>query len=161
MASNADLLAVNKRQRVAIQVKTTDAINKHSHSDFLGFGYSTNYLRDEGGIFNSKESPLIADAVVGVSYGGAVSLFVVLPVALAETICRHHCEHWYNVPTRTESGRRSQSFPIYLCFARVPKAHREFHERTQRNLLKFENAWHILQRPIDELHDPEKWELIP
>ena len=159
MASNADLLAVNKRQRISIQVKTTDASRKHSHSDFLGFGYSTAYLRDHKDIFNSKESPLIADVIVGVNYKSSGSRFVVLPVAFAEALCREHCDYWHSVPTGTESGKRSHSFPIYLCFARIPNAHVKFHERTQRNLLAFENAWHILNESIDKLHDAKRWKL--
>jgi hypothetical protein len=78
MASNADLIAINRRQRVSIQVKTTDAMHRHSHSHALGFGYSTSYLRDAVSIFNSKESPIIADVVVGTSYNGSASRFVVL-----------------------------------------------------------------------------------
>src|SRR5438046_401757 len=52
MASNADLLAVNKEKRVSIQVKTTETEKQHSHSQWLGFGYSTGYLRDKKPIFN-------------------------------------------------------------------------------------------------------------
>ncbi len=67
MASNADLLAVDQRHRVSIQVKTTDAGSGNSHSGSLGFGYASGYLRDRSPVFNSKESPLIADVVVGVA----------------------------------------------------------------------------------------------
>lgn len=53
MASNADLLAIDRRQRVAIQVKTTGA------STSLGFGYAAAYLSG-GRVFNGKESPASA-----------------------------------------------------------------------------------------------------
>src|SRR5262245_12696609 len=45
MASNADLLAVNSRQRVFIQVKTTNG-NDHSHAHALMFGNAGSFLRD-------------------------------------------------------------------------------------------------------------------
>src|SRR5580700_2724434 len=68
MASNADLLAINREKRVSIQVKTTNAEKQHSHYQWFGFGYSTGYLRDKKSIFNSKLSPLIADVIIGVLY---------------------------------------------------------------------------------------------
>lgn len=160
MASNADLLAVNKQQRISIQVKTTNAHKKHSHSKFLGMGYSTSYLRDQKPIFNSKNSPLIADVVVGVSYQPDKPRFVVMPVSFAESLCRLHCDYWFKVPTGTKTGKRSVSFPIYVCFTATPTAHRDFHERTKRNLLKYENAWDILSEPVSKLHDPKKWPLL-
>ncbi len=159
MASNADLLAVNRHQRVSIQVKTTDAYTPHSHSKWLGFGYSTGYLRDKKPIFNSKESPLLADVVIGVSYTPGKSRFVVMPVAFAEVLCQRHCNYWSSI--RTKGGRkRSDSFPIYLCFAAERKPHKKHHERIKRNLLKFEDAWHILSEPVAKLHDPKKWPLL-
>lgn len=160
MASNADLLAVNRKHRVAIQVKTTDADKQHSHSEWLGFGYATGYLRDKKSIFNAKNSPLIADVVVGVSYRANGPRFIVMPVAMAEKLCRLHCDYWSRVPTRTEKGTRSHSFPIYLCFSANRKAHRDHHERVKRNLLSCENAWHFLRQPIDKLHDAGAWPLI-
>jgi len=93
MASNTDLLAVNRQQRISIQVKTTDAAKGHSHSHSLGFGYSTVYLRDGKPIFNTKNSPPVADVVVGVSYNPGASRFVVMPVAYAEALCRAHCDY--------------------------------------------------------------------
>ena len=72
MASNADLLAVDRQNRVSIQVKTTDASSQHSHSHALGFGYATNYLRDGKSVFNSKPSPLIADIVIGFFIGHTI-----------------------------------------------------------------------------------------
>jgi len=92
MALNADLLAINRRKRVSIQIKTTDAEKQHSHSLWLGFGYSTGYIRENKPIFNSKRSPLIADVVVAVSYTPNASKFVVLPVAFAEKLCRAHAD---------------------------------------------------------------------
>jgi hypothetical protein len=161
MASNADLFAVNRRQRVSIQVKTTDASRRHSHSHSLGFGYSTSYLRDGLSIFNSKESPIIADVVVGVTYNGSASRFVVLPVSLAEALCSVHCDYWASVPTRTETQTRSHFFPIYLSFTKVRKAHGRHHAQIQRNLLAYENAWHVVAEPLDKLHDPTQWSLLP
>ncbi len=160
MASNADLLAVNRKRRISIQIKTTNAFKKHSHSKSLGFGYSTGYLRDRKPIFNSKESPLIADIVIGVSYDPEKTRFVVMPVAFAEKLCREHCDWWASVSTRTESGKRSDSFPIYLCFSHEPRAHTEAHRRAKRNLLHYEDAWHILDEPLERLHDETIWPLI-
>ena len=159
MASNADLLAVNKQRRLAIQVKTTDA-DKQSRSQWLGFGYSTGYLHDKRSIFNGKVSPLIADIVIGVSYRHHETRFIVMPVAFAETLCRKHCDFWFSVPTRTEHGRRSVSFPIYLCFTAQRKTHTAHHERMKRNLLQFEDRWSVLSEPIEKLHDPSAWSLL-
>ena len=160
MASNADLLAVNRQHRVSIQIKTTDSHKQHSHSQWLGFGYSTGYLRDKKPIFNSKESPLIADVVIGVSYNPGKSRFVVMPVAFAEKLCRLHCDYWSSVPTKTETGKRSDSFPIYLSFTAKREAHKAHHDRIKRNVLKFEDAWDVLSKPIALLHDANKWSLI-
>jgi hypothetical protein len=74
MASNADLFAVNHQRRVSIQVKTTNAQKQHTvalnedAAGWLNFGYATGYLRDKKPIFNSKDSPLIADVVIAVSF---------------------------------------------------------------------------------------------
>ena len=160
MASNADLLAINRRHRVAIQVKTTDAEKQHSHSEWLGFGYSTGYIREKRSIFNAKNSPLIADVVIGVSYRARGTRFVVMPVAFAENLCRRHCDYWSSVPTKTGKGTRSDSFPIYLCFTARRKTHAEHHERMKRNLVAYEGRWDILAEPVDKLHDPEAWPLL-
>lgn len=156
MASNADLLAVNRENRISIQVKTTDSHKQHSHSQWLGFGYSTGYLRDGKAIFNSKLSPLIADVVVGVSYHPDRSRFIVMPVAFAENLCRLHCDYWASVPTKQDT-KRSKSFPIYLCFAADRGAHREHHEWVKQNLLVYEDAWHLLLESVEKLHDPQAW----
>lgn len=157
MASNADLLAVNRKHRVSVQVKTTDA---DKNSEWLQFGYSTGYIRDHKPIFNSKHSPLIADLIVGVSYRSNGTRFVVMPVAFAETLCRFHCDYWSVVPTRTEQKTRSHSFPIYLCFTAQRKVHVEHHERVKRNLMAFEGKWDILAEPIERLRDPNAWPLL-
>lgn len=157
MASNADLLAINREKRVAIQVKTTRG-KGHSHADFLGFGYSTGYCREGKPIFNAKISPLIADIVVGVSYLESGSRFVVMPVGFAEKLCRHHCDYWSAVPTKG-SGKRSISFPIYISLSSNRQAHREHHGRNSRNLLKFEDGWDILNAEPEQLRNPEAWEL--
>jgi hypothetical protein len=157
MAANADLVVVNRLKRVMIQVKTTDAKPTNSHRDFLGFGYATAYLSNATPIFNGKDSPLLADVIIGVHYRQEKSRFVVLPVAVAERLCRLACDYWFNVPTRTASGKRSTSFPIYLAFDRLPGTHSEHHGRLKRNLCTFENAWQILDEPIEKLHDISAW----
>ena len=159
MAANADLLAMSREHRVSIQVKTTDADKQHSHSQWLGFGYSTGYLKDAKPIFNSKKSPLVADVIVAVNYRAKGSRFVVMPIAFAEQLCRSHCNYWYSVPKRAGSGKRSHSFPIYLCFDAQPKSHASYNARVRRNLEAFENAWNVLFEPIDKLHDPRAWPL--
>ena len=159
MAANADLLALRRERRVSLQVKTTDARTRHSHSHALFFGHSAAYLRSGQRIFNSKSSPFIADIVVGVSYNSADSRFVVLPVAFAEKLCRCHCDYWFDVPTKS-GGRRSPSFLIYLCFTAPGSAHTQHHEKMMRNLSAFENRWDILSEPIDRLHDETAWNLI-
>ena len=158
MASNADLLAVKREKRVAIQVKTTDASKQSDRSQWLGFGYSTGYLKNEKAIFNSKDSPLIADVVVAVYCMTGDSRFVVMPVAFAEGLCRSHCKYWHSVRKR-DGTERSQSFPIYLCYKARPKEHREHHEKIRRNLIAFDNSWDVLTEPIDKLHDPSAWPL--
>jgi hypothetical protein len=98
LASNADLLAVNHQRRVSIQVKTTNAETQHTIAlnrdvaGWLGFGYATGYLRDGKPIFNSKNSRLIADVVIVVSFHPQKSRFVVMPIAFAEIFCRRHCD---------------------------------------------------------------------
>ena len=109
MASNADLLAIKGKYRVSLQVKTTNAKSEHSHSQSLSFGYATGYLRDHKPIFNSKSGPLLADAIVGVSYGSPTR-FVVMPVAFAEKLCQKHCDYWFEVPKKS-SEIRSPRFP--------------------------------------------------
>ena len=107
-------------------------------------------------MFNAKESPLIADLVVGVGYRPGGSRFVVMPVAFAETLCRLHCDYWAAVPTR--NGRvRSKRFPIYLSFTADRDAHRAHHDRVARNLSPYEDAWHLLSEPLEKLHDPGAW----
>jgi hypothetical protein len=158
MASNADLLAINRRQRVSIQVKTTNG-SDHSHADALMFGYARAYLRDGATIFNSKQSPIVADVVVGVNYRGSSSRFVVMPVSFAETLCKLHCDYVAAVPKKA-GGNRSVSFPIYLSFIKTRSTQNEHHHRMQRNLLAYENAWHVLLEAVDKLHDANQWPLV-
>jgi hypothetical protein len=103
---------------------------------------------------------LVADVVAGVSYNPSASRFVVMPVAYAEALCRAHCHYWFSVPTRTEKGTRSHSFPINLNFAEKEKTHTAHHERMRRNLLPFEEKWSVLSEPIEKLHDPAAWQLL-
>ena len=84
LASNADLVAIKGMHRVSLQVKTANnPKSEDPHSLSLAFGYyGPKYLDRSKPMFNSKPSPLVADIIVGVSYG-ASPRFVVLPVALA------------------------------------------------------------------------------
>jgi hypothetical protein len=161
MAANADLLAMDRRKRVSIQVKSTDASSGHSHAHCLGFGSASAYLGG-GSVFNGKESPIVADVVVGVGYQPGGSRFAVMPVAFAEAICRLHCDYWAGVPKRESGGggQRSNSFTIYLPFTKVQGTHVEHHSRIQRNPLAFEDRWDVLAEPVDRLHDPRAWPLI-
>jgi hypothetical protein len=161
MASNADLIAVNRQRRVSIQVKTTntETQNNSDTAGWLSFGYATGYLRDKRPIFNSKNSPLIADVVIAVSYHPQNTRFVIMPVAFAETLCRIHCDYWASVPTKT-GIKRSLAFPIYLPFTVNRHVHLEHFDRIKRNVLKFENAWDVLSEDISTLHDPKKWPLL-
>jgi hypothetical protein len=159
MASNADLLAINREHRVSIQVKTTSG-ERHSHAHSLMFVYSTGYLRDGDSIFNAKRSPIIADVVIGVSYlGQEKSRFVVMPIAFVEILCRLHCNYWFAVP-RQSGDKRSPSFPIYINFSGAPGSHKEFNERMKRNLLAFENRWDVLLQPLSQLHNEKAWPII-
>ena len=165
MASNADLLAIRGKKRVSLQVKTTDAKKRHSHSDWLGFGYATGYLRDKSKIFNSKPSPIIADIVVAVSYAPNASEFFVLPVAFAEKLCQAHANYWFKVPAKKRDaggklGERSAAFPLYLCFKKSPTAHKEHHEQVMRNLHEFAGCWGLLDELIDKLHNDNAWPLL-
>lgn len=161
MASNADLIAVNRHRRVSIQVKTTSAETQHNGdvAGWLSFGYATGYLRDEKPIFNAKNSPLIADVVIAVSYHPQKAHFVIMPVAFAETLCRIHCDYWASVPTKTGS-KRSLAFPIYLPFTVTRQVHVKHFDCIKRNVLKFENAWGVLSEDVGKLHDSKKWPLL-
>jgi hypothetical protein len=159
MASNTDLLAFDGKQRLSIQVKTTDAGSEHSHAASYFFGYATSYLTNGTPIFNAKKSPLICDIVVGVNYRRDGSRFIIMPVAFAETLCRFACDYWASIPTRAGS-KRSSSFPIYLRFSGFANKYRDQDERIARNVATYENAWSILREPIEKLHDQSAWPLI-
>lgn len=151
-AWNADLLCAKGPYRVAIQVKATDADKGHGHSKSLGFGYATGFLRDKKTVFNSKSGPLIADVVVAVSSSKMGSRFVVLPVGLAEQLCQRHIKWWYAIPTNTKTGKRSQSFPIYMNFKQEKSKHA--HQTKMREIfLSYENKWDVLEEPLDRLRD--------
>ncbi|MDF0584954.1 hypothetical protein [Bradyrhizobium yuanmingense] len=164
MASNADLIAIKGKRRVTIQVKTTDFEKQRRSGNWMGFGYSTNYLRDSKSFFNSKNSPLLADIVVAVGYVENACKFVVLPVALAEKLCRRHANYWFGVPARKREtlklGKRSFTFPIYLCFSANRKTHRGHHEQMKRNLQAFADRWDVLDVPIEKLHKRTLWPLL-
>ena len=148
MASNADLLSICREQRVCIQVKTTDSDKQHGHSQWLGFGYSTGYLKDGRRIFNSNDSPLLADVIVAVSCRRNGSRFVVLPVACAEALCRSRCDCRHSVPTRAGSVR-SHSFPIHLCFNAWRTEHAAHQARILRNLEAIEGNWDVMREPVE------------
>lgn len=162
MAANADIIAIKRHQKVSIQVKTTDAITRHTHSNTFGFGRADGYLNTRETetvtpFFNSRESPLIADIIIGVLYGANTREFVVLPVAMAEKICRIHADYWYGIP-RADGAIRSTSFPVYLQLE--PRLRHQAHDNLiSFNLKKFMNKWDILDLPTDTLHNPEKWEI--
>ena len=157
MAANADLLAIKGKHRISLQVKTTNAKSGHSFSHSLSFGYATGYLRNGESIFNSKPGPLWADVIVGVHYD-FLPRFFVLPVALAEKLCRCHCDYFYSVPKRNTT-KRSPSFPIYLRLLGTATAHSRQHEKIKNNLLAFENRWDLLSEPVDLLHAETAWSL--
>lgn len=93
VSANVDIIAIKGQHKVAIQVKAGKGWG-HSHAKYLHLGRALSYLRDGKGVFNTKESPLIADVVIGVVCGQkAGSRFVVIPVALAETIARAHADY--------------------------------------------------------------------
>lgn len=161
-AVNADLIAVQRDRRVAIQVKATGP--GHSHSDSMGFGASKAFLQDGTSIFNSKEGAFLADLVVGVNYSATDCRFVVMPVAFAEKLCRAHCRYWRAVPATKRAtkrqGERSDAFRVYLCFRKVRSTHARHHSRMQRNLLAFEDRWDLLREPVERLHDARAWPLL-
>lgn len=158
MAANADIIAVNRHHRVSLQVKTT-AGEGHSHANCLGFGYATKYLQDGKNIFNSKESPLIADIIVGLNYLPNNLQYFLMPAAFAEKICRLHCDYWTDIPKK-DRKRRSSSFPIYLRIDGSHKTHQQYHDRIKRNLHLYKDAWHILSEPSERLHDLDYWPLV-
>jgi hypothetical protein len=142
---------------LTIQVKAADFSKQHDGNNWLGFGYSTNYLREGKSFFNSKDSPLLADIVVAVGYKENASQCVVQPVAFAEKLCRV----LYSIPARKRDtmklGKRSQTFPIYLCFDANRVPHRQHHERIKRNLRAFQDKWQILNAPIQKLRKSASW----
>jgi len=165
MASNADLLAVNRKRRVSIQVKTTNGQIQDDHSKWLTFGFSTGYVKHGRNFFNSKASPLIADVVVAVHYRPNGSEFVVLPVALAEKICRTFVDYWRAVPAKKREtgkmGERSETFPLWPCFiAPARQNHKKHDEQMMKNLQAFRGKWSVLDEDVEKLHDPKAWPLL-
>ena len=161
MAANADMIAIQRHKKVSIQVKTTDAIISHTHSKAFGFGRAEAYLKSKNQedifpFFNSKESPLIADVVIGVMYKTDIRQFVILPVAMAEKLCRIHADYWYNTPKR-DGTTRSPSFPVYLQFDEIRDQHKLHDTMINHNLRKFVNKWDVLDQPTDTLHNSEEW----
>ncbi len=161
MATNADLIAIKRHKKVSIQVKTTDAIIPHTHSKSFGFGRAGAYLdskatEDIVPFFNSKESPLIADVIIGVLYNSDNRQFVILPVAMAEKLCRAHADYWQATPKR-DGTIRSSSFPVYLQFDEIRTRHILHDTMINHNLRRFVDKWDILDLPTDTLHDPKQW----
>ena len=160
LASNADLVAIKGMHCVSLQVKTANnPRSENPHSLSLAFGYyGPKYLDRSKPMFNSKPSPLVADIIVGVSYGVSPR-FVVLPVAFAEKLCRKHFDYWYPVPKK-DGSQRSPSFPFHLHFPIAPNNPNACHLKTiERDCLAFENRWERLSEPIDRLHDETAWSL--
>jgi hypothetical protein len=120
MAANADLLAVKKRLRVAVQVKAMTGGPGQARRIFLG--NAGHHLSSGTPFFNAKVSPLVADVVVAVNYRPNDSRLVVLPVALAEKLCRETAKYWYKVPKK-DGSKRSASFPIYLNLSGEHRVH--------------------------------------
>ena len=160
LASNADLVAIKGMHRVSLQVKTANnPKSEDPHSLSLAFGYyGPKYLDRSKPMFNSKPSPLVADIIVGVSYG-ASPRFVVLPVALAEKLCRKHFDYWY--PKEKKDGsQRSSSFPFHLHFPYTRKNPHYCHLKTiKRDCVAFENRWELLSESVGRLHDKIAWSL--
>src|SRR3974390_1512964 len=57
-------------------------------------------------------------------------------------------------------GGEAKFSRLYLCFTATRKTHIKHHERIKRNLQKYENAWHILKKSTDRLHDRNAWPLL-
>ena len=113
LESNADLVAIKGMHRVSLQVKTTNESNNFQ------FGWSTAYCRDPKRLFNSKDSPLEADVVVGLNC--PASKFVVLPVVFAEKLCRAHFDYWSEVPKK--DGSQRGPFPSICASIRIRWLH--------------------------------------
>ena len=158
LASNADLVAIKEMQRVSLQVKTTNN-EKSPHAPVLTFGFSTGYLSHHKPVFNSKPSPLMADIIVGVSYAATSPRFVVLPVALAEKLCREKCDLWNSTPKK-DGTKHSPSFPIKFFLTKRGGAFARFDGKMTEILLSFEDRWDLLSKPIDRFHDDKTdWSL--
>jgi len=149
MAANADLIALKKSQRINIQVKTTQEAGSFS------FGYAQSFLNNGTPFFNSKSSPIIADVVVGVMYNSTESTSVVLPIAVAEELCRKAVSNWYKVPKRNGS-KRSPRFPVYLRVSRI-NPDNWWEAEIKEELSRYENNWDILSHPVERFHDLEFW----
>ena len=161
MAANADLIAIKRHQKISIQVKTTDAITEHSHSKAFGFGNAGAYLNSKVTenivpFFNSKESPLITDVVIGVLYKPNSRQFAILPVAMAEKLCRAHADYWHAQPKK-DGTTHSPLFPVYLQFDKIRIQHKIHDTMINHNLRRFVDKWDILDLPTDTLHDPKQW----
>lgn len=155
---NTDLIAIKGDYRVSIQVKTTDGSGNHTHADSIHFGRASAYLRDGTPFFNTKIDPLTADVVVGVNYKPDGSRFIVLPVGLAETLCRKHADYWSSVAKR-DGKRRADEFPIYMRLHVKKNPVVGHHDVVQRTLLAHENRWDLLTQPQKRLRDSAVWPL--
>jgi hypothetical protein len=158
MASNADLLAIKNLQRVAIQVKTTDARVPHSHDKHVFLGYGNEALLTGGTVFNSKPGPLTTDVVIAVLYNEPVCRFVVLPVAAAENIARQHFNFWQQKLKKT-GERRKSAFPLYVPFLKSRERHAAHDDCMIKSLALFEDRWSVLDEEVDALRRSENWPL--
>ena len=152
---NVDLIAARGDEARAIQVKTTDA-EKGSHKHCLFMGRGEGWLTNRTAFFNAKPGPLAASIVILVHAKRDRSRFVVLPVALAESIARQHVEQWYVVPKR-DGLQRSPGFDARIPFTRLSAEPRESERQLNEVLIRYEDRWDILELPVDELKDMNRW----
>jgi len=158
LSVNTDLIAIKGDHRISIQVKTTDGAGKHSHANSLHLGRASAYLREGTPFFNAKVDPLTADVVLGVNYKPDNSRFYVLPVGLAETLCRKHADYWSAV-TRRDGKRRADEFPIYLRLHEKKNAVLGHHDVMHRTLTRYQDRWDLLQEEPDKLRNLSAWEV--
>ena len=105
-AANGDLIAIQGRYRVVIQVKANG-----SQKGRVNLGYASNYLERGTTFFNSKTAAIETDIVVSVTGGHRDPRFYVFTVAEAEQLAQSLATPWYRTPKR-DGSQRSSSFPV-------------------------------------------------
>lgn len=127
-APNIDLIALNKKNRITIQVKCSTA---KSHKDQHFFGYSGS----KGKLFNTKDGPE-ADFIVSIYVHSPCQYScLVLPTKTAERACQKHREYWQDNPKR-DGGKRSENFPIFLNL------------KKDDSLEKYADAWELIGKKL-------------